>query len=90
MADPSSYRNQLKRLMHIPRKRSDSPNRRTWALKSDEDKSPVTLPTEMVEVEGKRTDLWGAAYEQIQKEAPKLLVVYKKYLLAPDQGMSST
>jgi hypothetical protein len=45
-------------------------------------------PTQMAEVEGKRTDLWGAAYEQIQKEDPKLLVAYKKYLLALDQGMS--
>ena len=49
----------------------------------------------MAEVECKqiRADLWGAAYEQIQKEDPKLLVAYKKYLLAPktkrDQGMSS-
>jgi hypothetical protein len=49
----------------------------------------------MAEIEGQRipTDLWGAAYEQIQKEDPKLLDAYKKYLLVPktkgDQGTSS-
>ena len=54
------------------------------APKSDE--GPAAPPTE-----GERipTDLWGAAYEQIQKEDPKLLVAYKKYLLASNQGMSS-
>ena len=31
-------------------------------------------------------DLWGAAYEQIQKEDPKLLAAYKKYLLAPNNN----
>ena len=45
----------------------------------------------MEEIERKRiqTDLWSAVYEKIQKEDPKLLVAYKKYLLVPDQGMSS-
>jgi hypothetical protein len=48
---------------------------------------------EGIEGERTRTDLWGAAYEQFQKEDPKLLVAYKKYLLVPrtkrDQGTSS-
>jgi hypothetical protein len=54
-------------------------------------KTDATPPTQIGEIERNRIqkDLWGAAYEQIQKEDPKLLVAYKKYLLAPDQGMSS-
>ena len=61
---------------------------------SKSDEGPAT-PTLMAKIKGKRIrrDLWGAAYEQIQKEDPKLLVAYKKYLLVPkterDQGTSS-
>jgi hypothetical protein len=57
---------------------------------------PAAPPTQLAEIEGERIrtdDLWGAAYEQIRREDPKLLVAYKKYLLVPktkrDQGMSS-
>ena len=62
---------------------------------SKPDEGPATPPTQMEEIEHKRikTDLWGAAYEKIQKEDPKLLVAYKKYLLVPktkrDQGTLS-
>jgi hypothetical protein len=30
----------------------------------------------------KRTDLWSQAYSKVQQENPKLLVAFKKYLLA--------
>ena len=62
---------------------------------SKSDEGPEVPPTQVAGIGGERirTDLWGAAYEQIQKEDPKLLVAYKKYLLVPrtkrDQGTSS-
>jgi hypothetical protein len=51
---------------------------------------PIAPPAK---IERKRTDLWGKAYDKIQEEDSKLLVAYKKYLLAPKtkggQGMLS-
>jgi hypothetical protein len=66
--------------------------RRGSSARGNQGSSPATPPTQLEEIERKpiQTDLWGAAYEKIQKEDPKLLVAYKKYLLAPDQGMSSS
>ena len=66
--------------------------KRGSSARGNQGSSPATPPTQVEEIGRKpiQTDLWGAAYEKIQDEKPKLLVAYKKYLLAPDQGMSST
>ena len=87
-----SRRKQFRELFRVKRKSSAKGNQGSTS-KSDE--GPAAPPTQMAEIERERirTDLWGAAYEQIQKEDPKLLVAYKKYLLVPktetDQGTSS-
>ena len=84
-----SRRKQFRELFRVKRKSSAHGNQGSTS-KSDE--GPAA---QMAETEGERvrTDLWGAAYEQIQKEDPELLVAYKKYLLVPkterDQGTSS-
>ena len=93
MDDQDSGRpSRRKQLRELFRRKGKSGNQGTTS-KSDE--GPGIPPTQVAKIEGEpfRTDLWGAAYEQIQKEDPKLLVAYKKYLLAPkaetDQGTSS-
>jgi hypothetical protein len=76
------------------RRREKSSARGNQESPSKSDEGPAAPPTQIAEIEGQRipTDLWGAAYEQIQKEDPKLLDAYKKYLLVPktkgDQGTS--
>src|ERR1700735_5470575 len=86
MDDQDSGRPSRRKLFRELFRRSGARGNQGSTSKSDE--GP---PTQMAEIEGQRipTDLWGAAYEQIQKEDPKLLVAYKKYLLASNQGMSS-
>jgi hypothetical protein len=78
-----------KQFRELFRRREKSSARGNQGSTSKTDEGPATPPTEEIERKRIQTDLWGAAYEKIQKEDPKLLVAYKKYLLAPDQGMSS-
>jgi hypothetical protein len=61
------------------------------SVRGKQDEGPAAPPTQMAELEGEqvRRDLWGAAYERVQKEDPKLLVAYKKYLLVPKTGGTS-
>jgi hypothetical protein len=96
MDDQDSGRpSRRKQLRELFRRKGKSSARENQGTTSKSNEGPGAPPTQAAEIEGERfrTDLWGAAYEQIQKEDPKLLVAYKKYLLAPkaetDQGTSS-
>jgi hypothetical protein len=85
-----------KQFRELFRRRGKSSARGNQGSTSKSDEGPAAPPTQLAETEGERIrtdDLWGAAYEQIRREDPKLLVAYKKYLLVPkikrDQGTSS-
>jgi hypothetical protein len=91
-----SRRKQFRELLFRRKGKSSARGNQGSTSKSDEPhEGPAAPLTQMAEIEGERIrrDLWGAAYEQVQKEDPKLLVAYKKYLLVPkterDQGTSS-
>ena len=94
MDDQDSGRpSRRKQLRELFRRKGKSSAKGNQGFTSKSDEGPGAPPTQVAGIEC-RTDLWGAAYEQIQKEDPKLLVAYKKYLLAPkaetDQGTSSS
>jgi hypothetical protein len=94
MDDQDSGRpSRRKQLRELFRRKGKSSAKGNQGFTSKSDEGPGAPPTQVAGIEC-RTDLWGAAYEQIQKEDPKLLVAYKKYLLVPkaetDQGTSSS
>ena len=84
MDDQDSGRpSRRKQFQELFRRRGKSSARGDQGSTSKTDEGPATPPTQ---IEGERIrtgSLWGAAYEQVQKEDPKLLVAYKKYLLVP-------